>query len=123
MEYFINCNTAPLTPYSTPLDRTRAAHLYRRLGFSASVETIDAAEGQNAGTLVDTLVNQAINQAPLPAPVWADWNNSNYPDDDDLRRQMRREQQAEFRLAYANGLLSTNLYDRMSFFWSNHFVT
>ncbi len=123
MEYFINCNTAPLAPYSTPLDRTRAAHLYRRLGFSASVQTINNAEGQNAGALVDSLVNQAINQAPIPAPIWADWNNSNYPADDDQRNQLRRAQQDEFSLAYANQLLNNNLADRMSFFWSNHFVT
>jgi len=123
MEYFINCNTAPLAPYSTPLDRTRAAHLYRRLGFSASVQTIDAAEGQNAGTLVDTLVNQAVNQAPIPAPLWANWNNSNYPEDDEQRNQLRRAQRDEFSLAYANQLLNNNLADRMSFFWSNHFVT
>lgn len=123
MEYFINCNTAPLAPYSTPLDRTRVAHLYRRLGFSASVQTIDQSEGQNATTLVDTLINQAINQAPLPAPLWANWNNSNYPEDDDQRNQLRRAQRDEFSLAYANQMLNNNLRERMSFFWSNHFVT
>ncbi|MGB7395548.1 MAG: DUF1800 domain-containing protein [Pricia sp.] len=123
MEYFVNCNTAPLTPYTTPLDRVKAAHLYRRLGFSASVETIDQAVGQNAATLVDNLVAQAVNQTPMAPPVWADWNNSNYPEDDDLRNQMRREQRAEFSLRYAYGLLDNDLFDRMSFFWSNHFVT
>ncbi len=123
MEYFVNCNTSTLAPYTTPLDRTRAAHLYRRLGFSASVETINLAVGQTAGALVDNLVNQAINMAPTPAPTWADWNNSNYPADDDAAGQLRRAQLDEWRLTYANGMLSNNLRDRLSFFWSNHFVT
>lgn len=123
MDYFVNCNTASLAPYTTPLNRSKAAHLYRRLGFSASAQTIDQAVGMNASTLVDSLVNQALNQAPIAPPAWANWNSSNYPEDDDLRNEMRREQRAEFSLSYAKGLLNNNLYDRMSFFWSNHFVT
>ncbi len=123
MEYFINCNTSTLAPYSVPLDQQRALHLYRRLGFSASVETIQQAVGQNAGTLVDALVDQALNMPSTPAPAWADWTNANYPEDDDARRQLRNQQFNGFQLAYANGLLNNNLRDRLSFFWSNHFVT
>ena len=123
MEYFINCNTSTLAAYNAPLDQLRASHLYRRLGFSASVDTINQAVGQNAGTLVDALVDEALNMAPLPAPAWADWTNANYPEDDDARRQLRNQQRTEFGLDYANGLLNNNLRDRLSFFWSNHFVT
>jgi len=123
MEYFVNCNTSTLAPYTTPLDRSRAVHLYRRLGFGASVETVDLAVGMTAGALVDSLVNQAINQPPTPAPTWADWNNSNYPADDDAAGQLRRAQLDEWRLTYANEMLSNNLRERLSFFWSNHFVT
>ena len=123
MEYFVNCNTSTLAPYTTPLDKLRAAHLYRRLGFSASVQTIDQAVGQDPGTLVDQLINEAVNMAPLTPPVWADWNNNNYPADDDAARAMRRAQAEEWRIAYTNGMLNNNLRDRLSFFWSNHFVT
>jgi len=123
MEYFVNCNTATLAPYTAPLDRSKAAHLYRRLGFSASAQTIDQAVGQNANTLVDNLINQAVNQAPIAPPAWANWNRSNYPEDDELRNPIIREQRSEFSLSYAHALLNNNLYDRMSFFWSNHFVT
>ncbi len=123
MEYFINCNSSTLAPYTTPLDALRAAHLYRRLGFSASVQTINAAVGQTADALVDNLVDQALAAPVIPAPVWADWNNDNYPADDDLARQLRRAQQEEFETAYGNALLDNNLRDRLSFFWHNHFVT
>lgn len=123
MEYFINCNTSSLAQYNTPLDKTRVEHLYRRLGFSASVQTINAAVGQSANALVDTFINDAINAAPIPAPAWADWTNANYPEDDDLARQLRRSQFEEFSTDYGNALLNNNLRDRLSFFWSNHFVT
>ena len=123
MEVFVNCNTGTLAPYTTPLDDLRAAHLYRRLGFSASVETIDQAVGQSATALVDTLVDQALATPPIPAPEWAEWTNANYPQDDDLARQLRRAQREELSTAYGNGLLDHNLRDRMSFFWHNHFVT
>ncbi len=123
MEYFINCNTSTLAPYTVPLDKQRAAHLYRRLGFSASVAIVDQAVGQTANTLVNALINQTLNLAPLPAPAWANWNNSNYPDDDDLRNQIKNAQTEDFKISYANSLINNNLRDRLSFFWSNHFVT
>lgn len=123
MEYFVNCNTATLAPYTVPLDQQKAEHLYRRLGFSASVQTINAAIGQTADTLVDNLINEAINLAPTAAPAWADWNNDDYPADDDLAGQMRNDQRTEWRLSYVNEMLGSNLRDRLSFFWSNHFVT
>ncbi len=123
MEYFINCNTSTLVPFNAPLDQLRASHLYRRLGFSASVDTINQAVGQNAGTIVDNLVDQALNMPPIPAPAWANWTNADYPADDDARRQAVNQQRSEFALSYANGMLNNNLSDRLSFFWSNHFVT
>ena len=123
MEFFVNCNTSGLAPYTIPLDVQRAQHLYRRLGFSASVPTIDQATGQTAGALVDSLISEAQNMPLLAAPPWADWNNSNYPEDDEQRGQIIRSQQEEFKLAYTNSLLENNLRDRLSFFWSNHFVT
>lgn len=123
MEYFINCNTSSLASQTGGLTPQQVAHLYRRLGFSASVQTINTMAGQTADTLVDSLINEAFNKAPLPAPTWANWNDSNYPDDNDAARQIIRAQREEWRLAYANTMLSGNLRDRMSFFWSNHFVT
>jgi len=123
MEYFVNCNTSTLAPFAGSLDLQRAAHLYRRLGFSASSETITQATNQPATALVNSLISEALNLPPAPAPEWADWNNSNYPEDDDARRQLRNNQIREWGLTYTNGLLQNNLRDRLSFFWSNHFVT
>ncbi len=123
MDYFINCNTSPLSPHTGTLTQQQVAHLYRRLGFSASVDTINAGATLTADILVDNLINQALATPALPAPVWANWNDSNYPADEEAARQVRRAQLDEWKLAYANALLNNNLKDRLSFFWSNHFVT
>lgn len=123
MEMFVNCNTASLVPHAVPLDALRVGHLYRRIGFSASVETVNQGIGQSATALVNNLVDQALATEPLAPPAWSEWTNANYPDDDDLARELRRTQLEELNTAYGNGLLNNNLADRMSFFWSNHFVT
>ncbi len=123
MEYFVNCNTSTLAPYTNALSKEQVQHLYRRLGFSASVQTVNSQISQNLGQLVDTLINEAINLQPIPAPAWATWNNSNYPADDDARRALMRSQRDEFSTAYTNSMLNNTLRDRLSFFWSNHFVT
>lgn len=123
MEFFINCNTSTLAPYPQVLDAAKAAHLYRRLGFSASAQTVDQAIGQSANALVNSLIAEAQNLPTLPEPTWANWDNSNYPADDDLRNQIKSEQEEEWRIAYCRALLNNNLRDRLSFFWSNHLVT
>lgn len=69
MEYFINCNTSSLAPYTSPLDKAKVQHLYRRLGFSASVQTIDVAIGQTANNLVDSLIAEAQSMPPMAAPL------------------------------------------------------
>lgn len=123
MEYFVNCNTATLAPYAPPLDRSRVEHLFRRLGFSASVDRVNQAVGQSANALVDSLINEALSMPPQPAPAWANWTRANYPADDDAAGALARTQRADWSLEYTRGLLTNNLRDRLSFFWSNHFVT
>ncbi|SFR34532.1 Protein of unknown function [Robiginitalea myxolifaciens] len=123
MEYFVNCNTASLAPYANPLDKTRVEHLFRRLGFSASAATVNQAVGQSATALVDSLVDAALALPPLAAPAWSTWTRADYPEDDDAARPIIRDQIATLRLDYTQSLLDNNLRDRLSFFWSNHFVT
>ena len=52
MEYFVNCNTAPLSPYTTPLNKTQVQHLYRRAGFGLSLPDLDQAVGSTANSLL-----------------------------------------------------------------------
>lgn len=123
MEYFINCNTSPLTEFTGTLDRQKIHHLFRRIGFSASVTTIDQYAGQSAGNIVDALIDEAINFPVIPEPTWSNWTRANYPEDDEARNAIRRAHINELNLQYTSALLVDNLRDRLSFFWSNHFVT
>ena len=123
MEFFINCNTSSLAPLTGGLTQEQVIHLYRRLGFGASFQTINAGVGQTADALVDGLIAEAIAKPVLPEPIWSTWNRDNYPVDDDEARAVVQTQGQEWNLAYANTLIAGNLRDRMSFFWSNHFVT
>ncbi|MCK0155675.1 DUF1800 domain-containing protein [Cellulophaga sp. F20128] len=123
MEYFVNCNSASLNPIGGTLDKQKAEHLFRRLGFSASVTTINTAIGQPISAYVDNLIAEAITMPPQTAPIWADWTGADYPADDDARNQLHNQQRTEFYNIYVSGLVTNNLRDRLSFFWSNHFVT
>jgi uncharacterized protein (DUF1800 family) len=123
MEYFVNCNTAPLAPLTAPLDRSRLQHLYRRAGFGASVQLTDQLTGQSVNQVVDALINASLSLPPIPAPEWAIWNQDNYPSDDDQRRSIIRSQIDTLALDYIRGMQVNTLRDRLSFFWSNHFVT
>lgn len=123
MEMFVNCNTSTLAPYTVPLDAVKVRHLYRRIGFSASNTQVQNAIGQTADALVDSIVDAAINAPNIAPPLWADWNNDSYPEDDDLARALRREQHTEISTTYGNAMLTNGLKDRLSFFWSNILVT
>lgn len=123
MEYFINCNTSPLTALTGAFDKQKAEHLFRRLGLSASVETINSVIGRPIGAVIDELITEAINTPLTPEPAWANWTRANYPEDGDLSREIINAQKEEWILNYCNAILSNNLRDRLSFFWSNHFVT
>ncbi len=123
MDYFINCNQSSIVPYTTPLDKQKVEHLYRRLGFGASVDTVNQAIGETATVLVTSLINEALSLPVLQEPVWANWTRANYPKDDDMRRDIVNSQHLEWRISYSNIMVSNNLRDRMSFFWTNHFVT
>ncbi|MDO6490122.1 MULTISPECIES: DUF1800 domain-containing protein [unclassified Cellulophaga] len=123
MAYFVNCNTASLNPIGGNLDKNKAEHLYRRLGFSASVDTINSAIGEPISAHIDMLINEALNMPEIPEPSWANWTWADYPADDDARNALRAQHTIEFRSQYVKSFITNNLRDRLSFFWSNHLVT
>ncbi len=123
----INCNTATLDPYvptiDNPWDIAKVNHLYRRLGFGVSHTDAQTALSKSPSQLIDELFDAALNTPLPPEPLWATWTNINYPEDGAERTIMKYDQQDEWRKVYINQLLNNNLRDRLSFFWSNHFVT
>lgn len=123
MEAFVNCNTSGLAVYNQPLSAREVEHLYRRCAFGASKEIVDQYAGRTAAETVSALLTGALTAPLLPVYAWANWTNDDYPEDDDLSRELRQGQIRELRLDYAKAMLANGLRDRMSFFWSNHFVT
>jgi uncharacterized protein (DUF1800 family) len=119
----LNCATGTIAPYvptpDVPWDRKRAIHLFRRLGYGASVQEIDDALNQSPTELVDQLVDNAL-AAPLPPqPNWAFWTINDYND----FPMQREEQYAEWATTWVQGMMDHGLRDKLSLFWHNHFVT
>ena len=117
------CDLDGITPYvptvDKPWDETRAKHLYRRMGFGANPATIQAALLQDPATLIDNLVDAAVALPPTPAPAWGNWALSDYTD----IFVEGPEQVVDWYTQFINDMLDNGLRDKLTLFWSNHFVT
>ncbi len=104
---------------SKPWNMNRVQHLYRRMGFGTDYATLQAALLQTPSNLVDTLVDTAANLPLTPAPAWGNWALSNY-----TNIQTEAPQQVlEWYLQFIQDMLNNGLRDKLTLFWSNHFVT
>ncbi|MBQ4818960.1 DUF1800 domain-containing protein [Aquimarina sp. MMG016] len=123
-----NCNLASLDEYvptpENPWNVSKIHHLYRRIGFGASKSEVIAALSQNPATLIDTLIQDALTLLPTPLPIWSTWNRDQFeaaedanPDNDTgfYRREWKKQMIAD--------LTQNKVRERMTLFWSNHFVT
>ncbi|MBP9152813.1 MAG: DUF1800 domain-containing protein [Flavobacteriales bacterium] len=117
------CDLDGITPYvpstTKPWDERRIKHLYRRMGFGTDLATLQAAESLNPQILVDALVNQAVNLAPTPAPAWGNWDLSDYSN----VNTEGPDQVLEWYAQFVTDMLTNGLRDKLTLFWSNHFVT
>ncbi|MEL6668437.1 MAG: DUF1800 domain-containing protein [Bacteroidota bacterium] len=123
MSTITNCATATLAPYVPSLEQPwnleRARHLYRRIGFGATIEQLDVALELSPQDLVDSLLDNALNQALPEPPEWATWSVSDYENFNDEFFQQYVDWMVQFMTsAQENGPL-----ERLTIFWHNHFVT
>lgn len=123
MTTLTTCNVAPITAFipsgTKPWDEQKVNHLYRRIGFGATRAMITEALSQSPSQVVDTLVDEAVAKDPTPAPPWAFWNRQQFRNAATKpfqRRNLWKNQMVD-------DLFKNNLRDRMTLFWSNHFVT
>jgi uncharacterized protein (DUF1800 family) len=112
----------PLAPYvptpAKPWNARRVAHLYRRLGYGATLAQIQAGLQMTPSQLVDQLLDTAASLGP-PSPVpWGDWNAAQYDDDLPLIIQ----HQKELKRKWAKDMLGEGVRAKMAFFWHDHFV-
>lgn len=119
----MNCATGTIAPYvpsaEVPWNKQRVLHLYRRMGFGARPDQIDAALNLNPSDLVDALVDEAINLPLSPEPEWAYWTELDY---DDFFAQ-REEQYITWILQWMDDMSNNGFRDKLALFWHNHFVT
>ncbi|MDH7447482.1 DUF1800 domain-containing protein [Aquimarina sp. 2201CG14-23] len=124
-----SCNLASLDPYvptaENPWNVSRINHLYRRVAFGATkTEVLNALTQNDPSALVDSLIDQAIAAVPTPAPTWGFWNRDQFE-----AAEMANENntvgfyQDEGKRQMIFDFLQNGLRDRLTLFWSNHFVT
>ena len=118
-----SCNTSTLAPYqpsgSNPWDTSKVKHVYRRLGFSADMDAIDAALGLIPGQFIDSLVDGAAALPPTPTPFWGYYNINEFTDFETENPQYI----SDWRIQSGNDLITEDLRGRLTFFWMDHFVT
>ncbi|QKX04944.1 DUF1800 domain-containing protein [Aquimarina sp. TRL1] len=124
MSFNPSCNLDPLDPYiptpENPWNVSKINHLYRRAAFGAKKNDVTDALAQNdPSALVDMLVDEAISAIPTPDPSWGYWTGDNF---ENAPEEMSHYI-AEGKKMMFNDFTNHKLRDRLSLFWSNHFVT
>lgn len=114
-----NCNTASLNVYApsfgSPWTAKKVNHLYKRVAYGISPDDATLLMNRSPSELVDEIIDDAIALPNLPKPSWAD----DFEPEPSTYGQSRKE----WKRTYLNAMFQNGLRDRMSFFWSNHFVT
>ncbi len=112
-----------LDPYvpslAKPWNARRVAHLYRRLGFGATIEQIQQGLLMDPADLVDQLLDAAASLGPPAPPVWANWTTADYAGNNVLIDSNRRA----LRNRWLSEMLDEGARAKMALFWHNHFVT
>lgn len=122
----VNKSTSTLAPYTGNFDAKMGQHLLRRAAFGASVDKLQALDGSPVDTVISEMVADAVNR-PMPAPPH--WVNAGLPPDgsSDAVFQAYFDNNVEWGFTYSQewilSMYEGGLRERMTLFWSNHFVT
>ncbi|MGJ8683140.1 MAG: DUF1800 domain-containing protein [Nonlabens sp.] len=123
MEIFASCNTATLAPYvptaSKPWNIQRVRHVLKRLGYGLDVAQEQIILGQSPTAFVDTWITDSVNYMNTPAPIWANWDRSDYTD----YANERFPQIKSWWIQTYEDSLNLKMRSKMTLFWHNHFVT
>ncbi len=119
----MNCSTAGLAPFvplpGAPWDTSRVQHLYRRLGYGATLEEIAGSLALPPGEVVDALLDQAAARALPPAPDWADWDYARFEADGREPFEAYLELMDDF----LDRGIAYGIREKLVLFWHDHFVT
>lgn len=124
MPCITNFNAKPLSHTintSNEYDRKLVRHLYRRLGYGARLQDINAANGQTIDQLVESLIN---NASGVTFPQEFDWTNRliDYPYTNDTNTATFRSFDNLIHNYWINELIQEGVHSKLTLFWRNHFV-
>jgi uncharacterized protein (DUF1800 family) len=122
----MSCATGTIAPYlpstNVPWNRMRVAHLYRRMGFSATNAQIINGLTLSPNDLIDQLVAEAVALPLSTPPTWYDWTREPINDYSDYGGEIYAHRQ-EWTRVWINNMITNGLRDKLTLFWHNHFVT
>lgn len=115
------CNNTYLAVYTptswNPWDMSQVNHLYRRAAFGIKPADNKRVLNKTPEEAVDALIEEAINMEVTPDPGWGYVGTADLPAGTlALVRQL-------LNINVIHDMYNNNLRDRMTLFWSNHFVT
>lgn len=121
----LTCNNATLKVYvpseDNPWNEQKINHLYRRVAFGATPDTINKALTKTPSEVIDELIDQAKNATPIPAPIWANWTPKEFGLNGNIEAVLAQQEWRD--LFYTECLKSeSGLSQRLTIFWSNHVV-
>jgi uncharacterized protein (DUF1800 family) len=102
-----------------PWNAQRVAHVYRRLGFGATVQQIQQGLSMTPGELIDQLLDTAANLGTPDPPYWSAYTYDDYAADPDQIFVHR----AELVRRWMGEMIDEGIRAKFSLFWHNHFVT
>jgi uncharacterized protein (DUF1800 family) len=109
----------PYTPSTDhPWDDNTINLLFRRLSFGCARSDIDRYLNSTPGQTVDEILDGAIGLEQTPAPEWSHWDNKQFNDSGNNKFYYHTLLQKQ---AFTD-LISNGFRERLSLFWSNHFV-
>ena len=118
-----NCNEGTLSVYvpdsNNPWDISKILFLFRRIGFSVKFSEVKNHLNSSPSDLIDKIFEEALNIPVSADPGWANFNNSDFTASGKNRGAFFRDHQ---KIVF-NDFLNNGLRERLTLFWSNHFVT
>ena len=118
-----DCNNSTLGLYvpsaENPWDISKIRFIYRRLGFGISNDKAKSLLARSPGELIEEIINSAKIMPLTPAPEWGFWNNAEISNSGNNQAYYKTVWQKQ---AFTN-FLSDGFRERLTLFWSNHFVT
>lgn len=115
----------PLLPYvptaAKPWNARRVAHLYRRMGFGASLNQIQSGLQMSPDELIDQLLQNAADLGPPDPPFWGGWTMNEYANNPDPNLVFIHRD--ELRKRWLSEMLDEGIRAKMALFWHSHFAT